>query len=140
MAFKEYYHRKNTLLQLKISFSKPRVHELIDDLFIHRSNPPIWNLTAHNVFLLKTSLLCKVQCDIRMTSSYGIVQNFHLFGDVSFQDVFWKINIGSVDIDFTALTHFSPMFHFYKSWKRQKNEGFLTFSGDPEMEHWDKMG
>ena len=26
-------------------------------------------------------------------------------------------------------THFSPMFHFYTPWKRQKTQGFLTFSG-----------
>ena len=38
------------------------------------------------------------------------------------------------------LTHFSPMFHFCIPWKRQKTEGFLTFSGGIEMEHWAKTG
>ena len=28
-----------------------------------------------------------------------------------------------------ALTHFSPVLHFYTPWKRQKTFGFLTFSG-----------
>ena len=32
------------------------------------------------------------------------------------------------------LTHFSPIFHFYTPWKRQK-----IFSGGIEMEHWAKM-
>ena len=38
------------------------------------------------------------------------------------------------------LTHFSPMFHFHTSWKRQKSFNFLTFSGGVEMEHWAKLG
>ena len=37
------------------------------------------------------------------------------------------------------LTHFSPMSHFYTTWKRQKTIGFLTFSGVIEMWHWTKM-
>ena len=43
------------------------------------------------------------------------------------------------------LTHFSPVSHFYSSWKRQKTFGFLTFSGcltflgGIEMWHWTKM-
>ena len=37
-------------------------------------------------------------------------------------------------------THFSPVSHFYTPWKRQKNFGFLTFSGGIEMWHWTKMG
>ena len=32
------------------------------------------------------------------------------------------------------------MFHFYIPWIRQKTFGFLTFTGDTEMEHWAKMG
>ena len=36
--------------------------------------------------------------------------------------------------------HFRSMFNFYIPLKRQKTKGFLTFSGDTEMEHWDKMG
>ena len=36
------------------------------------------------------------------------------------------------------LTHFSPVFHFYTLWKRQKT--ILTFSGTIEIEHWAKMG
>ena len=38
------------------------------------------------------------------------------------------------------LTHFRPMFPFYIHWKRQKTEGYLTFSGGIETEHWPKMG
>ena len=38
----------------------------------------------------------------------------------------------------TFLTHFSPVFHFYTPWIRQKTKGFLTFSGGIEMEHWAK--
>ena len=37
-------------------------------------------------------------------------------------------------------THFSPIFHFYTLWKRQKTCGFLTFSGGIEMEYCSKMG
>ena len=36
------------------------------------------------------------------------------------------------------LAHFSPMFDFYTHWKRQKTQGFLTFSGGIEMENWGK--
>ena len=39
-----------------------------------------------------------------------------------------------------ALTHFSPVSHFYTPWKRQKAKGFLAFSGGIEMWHWTKMG
>ena len=39
-----------------------------------------------------------------------------------------------------CLNNFSPMFHFYTTWKRQKTFGFLTFSRGIEMEHWAKMG
>ena len=38
------------------------------------------------------------------------------------------------------LTHFSPIFHFHTSWKRQKTKGFRAFLGSIEMEHWAKMG
>ena len=38
------------------------------------------------------------------------------------------------------LTHFSPMSHFYTSWKCQKIYGFLKFSGGIEMWQWTKMG
>ena len=31
---------------------------------------------------------------------------------------------------------FPPMFYFCTPWARQKTRGFLTFSGDLEMEHW----
>ena len=31
------------------------------------------------------------------------------------------------------------MFQFYVPWKRQKTEGFLTFLGGLEIEHWDKI-
>ena len=37
------------------------------------------------------------------------------------------------------LTHFQPMFHFYTSWKRQKTEGFMIFSGGIEVKHCLKM-
>ena len=37
------------------------------------------------------------------------------------------------------LTQFSPIFHFYTPWKRQKTKGFLTFSGVIEIEYWAKM-
>ena len=39
-------------------------------------------------------------------------------------------------LNLMSLTHFSPMFHSYTPWKRQKNFGFLTISGGQEMEHW----
>ena len=37
-----------------------------------------------------------------------------------------------------ASTQFSPVFHFYTPWKRQKTKNFLT--RDIEIKHWDKMG
>ena len=40
----------------------------------------------------------------------------------------------------SPISHFSPVSHFYTPWKRQKNKGFLTFSGGIEMRHWTKMG
>ena len=39
-----------------------------------------------------------------------------------------------------CLTHFSPMLHFYTSWKHQKAFGFLIFSGGIEMEFYRKWG
>ena len=36
------------------------------------------------------------------------------------------------------LTNFSPVSHFYTSWRRQKTFGFLMFSGGIEMWHWTK--
>ena len=38
------------------------------------------------------------------------------------------------------LTHFSPVSHFYTSWKLQKTFGFLTFSEGREMWYWTNMG
>ena len=32
-----------------------------------------------------------------------------------------------------CLTHFQPVFHFYATWKHQKTEGFLIFSGSIEV-------
>ena len=40
----------------------------------------------------------------------------------------------------SALTHFSPVSHFYTPWKRQKTKSFQTFSGGIETWHWTKMG
>ena len=37
------------------------------------------------------------------------------------------------------LTHFSPMFHFYTPWKRQKTFSFSVVSGGIKIEHWTKM-
>ena len=41
---------------------------------------------------------------------------------------------------FLLLTHFSPVFHFYTPWKRQKTKGFLTFSNVIKMVHRPKIG
>ena len=38
------------------------------------------------------------------------------------------------------LNNFSPLFHFYSLWKRQKRKGFLMFSWGITMEHWVKDG
>ena len=38
------------------------------------------------------------------------------------------------------LTHFSPMFNFYTSWKRQKSKGLLKSSGRMEIEHLGYLG
>ena len=32
------------------------------------------------------------------------------------------------------------MFYFYTPWKHQKTSGYLTFSGDIEVENWLEMG
>ena len=37
------------------------------------------------------------------------------------------------------LFHFSSIFHFYTSSKRQKIKGFLTFWGNMEIKYWAKM-
>ena len=34
------------------------------------------------------------------------------------------------------LPHFKPIFNFYTQEKCKETFGFLTFSGDIEMEHW----
>ena len=39
-----------------------------------------------------------------------------------------------------TLTHFSPVWHFYTPWKRQKTKGFQTFLGGIEMSLWTNMG
>ena len=54
------------------------------------------------------------------------------------QEFFRKM--GSSAKFMNRLTHFSPMSHFYTSWKPLKTYGFLTFSGGIEMWHWTKMG
>ena len=38
-----------------------------------------------------------------------------------------------------CVTRFSPMFHFYTPWKRQKTS-FSNVSEGIEMEYWTKMG
>ena len=55
-----------------------------------------------------------------------------------YSDLFYTVSASRNFI--TALTHFSPVSHFYTPWKRQKTFGFLTFSGGIEMWHWTKMG
>ena len=54
-----------------------------------------------------------------------------------FDQLFFGIRYESVETIFW--TYFSPMFHFYTPWKRQKTFGFLTFSGSIEMSHCTKM-
>ena len=49
-------------------------------------------------------------------------------------------NSGNFRRNRNRLTHLSPLWHFYTSWKRQKTYGILTFSGGIEMWHWTKMG
>ena len=41
---------------------------------------------------------------------------------------------------FFPLTHFTPMFNFYISWKRHKTRGFLTFSEGMKTKHWLELG
>ena len=41
---------------------------------------------------------------------------------------------------FDSNPFFSPMFHFYTPWKRQKTFGFLKFSGGIKMEHLAETG
>ena len=67
-----------------------------------------------------------------------LVEKYHVLTTWS-QDVNWTYKRHSEDVQYTLLTHFSPMSHFYTPWKRQKTIGFLTFSGI-EMWHWTKMG
>ena len=52
------------------------------------------------------------------------------------QEIFMKFLIYFNNV----LTGFTPMFHFYTPWKRQKIVAFLPFSGGIEMEHWCEMG
>ena len=51
---------------------------------------------------------------------------------------YWKILPDNLN-EKKNLTQFSPMFHSYTPWIRQKSKRFLTFSGFIEMEHWAKM-
>ena len=39
----------------------------------------------------------------------------------------------------STVIHFTPMFHFFPTWKRQKTSDFLTFSGAIEIQHWCKL-
>ena len=48
-------------------------------------------------------------------------------------------NVLQKECIFKFLTHFSPVIHFCTRCKCQNTKGFLTFSGDIEMEHWAKM-
>ena len=66
-----------------------------------------------------------------LSNFYGIIS--YSFGK-SHANI-WRSNASEGRL----LTHFSRMFHFYNSWKRQKIFGFLTFSGVIEMEQT-KMG
>ena len=58
------------------------------------------------------------------TKTNAIFHNWHLL------NIFFLIS--------QQLPLFSPTFHFYAPWKRQKR--FLTFSGGIEMEHWAGIG
>ena len=51
-----------------------------------------------------------------------------------------KQRTASIHVDLMSLlTHFSPIFHFYDPWKRQKTFSFLTFSGGVEVGYWAKI-
>ena len=47
----------------------------------------------------------------------------------------FTVNVIYVSDNLQQLTHFKPMLQYFTPWKHQKTEGFLTFSGDKEMEH-----
>ena len=60
----------------------------------------------------------------------------------NFWNTFWKTLSQRTFSGTTSiiLSHILPMSHFCTPWKRQKTEGFLTFSGGTEMKHWENMG
>ena len=46
----------------------------------------------------------------------------------------------SLKFQWSLLTQFSLIFHFYTLWKRQRTFGFPMFSGGKEKKHWAKIG
>ena len=55
---------------------------------------------------------------------------------IFFTQIQWKEKIFTLR---KTLTHFSPTFYFYNTWKRQKAKGFLKFSGRKEIENLAKV-
>ena len=80
------------------------------------------NETSGYTFLMK--LIAQINISKSPSKSHQKVQTRVLF---------W--------MDFVfSLTHFSPMSHFFTSWKRQETYSFLTFSGGTGIWNWAKMG
>ena len=48
--------------------------------------------------------------------------------------------VNGLQLTYFHVTHFSPTFHFYTPWKRQKTRVFVTFSRRIDIEHWAYVG
>ena len=114
------------------SFSKPVLY-----FFILRNSIVKWGkgvIKVGDVFCIKSidlgEALMVWESRIHQNKSWNYLGPFQ----ISKVKLFAKIVFG-----YKPLTHFSPMSHFYTSWKRQKTIGFLRFSGGLEMWHWTKM-
>ena len=79
------------------------------------------------------------QSIVKIQSQMNDEKNLFSFKPVTSEEVL-KTIYSLLKNNKRSLTHFSPMSHFYTTWKRQKTIGFLTFSGGIEMWHWTKMG
>ena len=64
----------------------------------------------------------------QMNILWHVVTLYEKYLDPTFlQKEMWQSEDRWGNLCFHGLKHFTPIFHFYTPWKRQKNKSFLTF-------------
>ena len=139
MEFVHFFHCiKCGIIPLKLLIINVRCSSLL--IFIHGfENLLIYNSEVYsgvfsiNLFQLnapflypleKSEKLCKIS-SLRICSRFRKLITFIIL---------------RYTLEFSQLTHFSPVLHFYIPSRRQKIFGVLKYSGGLRMGHWATMG